>query len=61
VPKRKFVGPTNFIELAVGVIVGAAFGVIAISVANDAIMPVVGVVGQALGFLRSLAEANLLQ
>jgi large-conductance mechanosensitive channel len=52
---------TNFIELAVGVIVGAAFGVVAISVVNDAIMPVLEVVTEGLGFLRSLTEANLLQ
>jgi large-conductance mechanosensitive channel len=52
---------TNFIELAVGVIVGAAFGVVAISVVNDAIMPVVEVLADGLGYLRSLAEANLLQ
>jgi large-conductance mechanosensitive channel len=40
---------TNFIELAVGVIVGAAFGVVAISVVNDAIMPVVEVLAEGLG------------
>jgi large-conductance mechanosensitive channel len=57
----KLSGPTNFIELAVGVIVGAAFGVIATSVVNDAIMPVVEVVAGGIGFLRSLTEANLLQ
>jgi large conductance mechanosensitive channel len=57
----KFSVATNFIELAVGVIVGAAFGVVAISVVNDAIMPVLEVVTEGLGFLRSLTEANLLQ
>ena len=57
----KFSVATNFIELAVGVIVGAAFGVVAISVVNDAIMPVVEVVAGGIGFLRSLTEANLLQ
>jgi large-conductance mechanosensitive channel len=57
----KFSVATNFIELAVGVIVGGAFGVVAISVVSDAIMPVLEVVREGLGFLRSLTEANLLQ
>jgi large-conductance mechanosensitive channel len=52
---------TNFIELAVGVIVGAAFGVVAISVVHDAIMPVLEVGTEGLGFLRSLTDSNLLQ
>lgn len=40
---KNFIGRGNVLDLAVGVIIGAAFGRIVTSLVNDIIMPVVGV------------------
>ena len=47
---REFAVKGNVIDLAVGVIIGAAFGKIVDSVVNDLIMPVVGLVFGKLDF-----------
>src|SRR3954466_31093 len=47
---REFAIKGNVMDLAVGVIIGAAFGKIVDSVVNDLIMPLVGRVGGGLGF-----------
>jgi large conductance mechanosensitive channel len=44
---KKFVMRGNVMDLAVGVIIGAAFGKIVDSLVNDIIMPIVGVFGKA--------------
>jgi large conductance mechanosensitive channel len=44
---KKFVMRGNVMDLAVGVIIGAAFGKIVDSMVNDLIMPIVGVFGKA--------------
>jgi large conductance mechanosensitive channel len=41
---REFVNKGNALDLAVGVVIGAAFGKIVDSVVNDLIMPVLGVI-----------------
>src|SRR6185295_15070305 len=41
---REFIARGNAIDLAVGVIIGAAFGAIVTSLVNDIIMPPIGVV-----------------
>jgi large conductance mechanosensitive channel len=42
---REFVARGNVIDLAVGVIIGAAFGAIVDSLVKDLIMPVIGLLG----------------
>jgi large conductance mechanosensitive channel len=44
---KKFVMRGNVMDLAVGVIIGAAFGKIVDSLVNDLIMPIIGVFGKA--------------
>ncbi len=44
---KKFVLRGNVMDLAVGVIIGAAFGKIVDSLVNDLIMPIIGVFGKA--------------
>src|SRR5687767_10288651 len=44
---REFAMRGNVVDLAVGVIIGAAFGTIVNSMINDLIMPVVGIAGNA--------------
>lgn len=41
---RKFIARGNVLDLAVGVIIGAAFGTIVKSLTDDVIMPVVGAI-----------------
>jgi large conductance mechanosensitive channel len=68
---REFVARGNVIDLAVGVIIGAAFGNIVKSLTDDLIMPVIGRLGGGLDFsnyfipldgkfdaYRTLAEAR---
>ena len=43
---KKFALKGNVIDLAVGVIIGAAFGAIVTSLVNDIIMPIIGAVKQ---------------
>lgn len=47
---REFAVKGNVVDLAVGVIIGGAFGKIVDSVVNDLIMPVVGLVFGKLDF-----------
>jgi large conductance mechanosensitive channel len=42
---RDFVGRGNVIDLAVGVIIGAAFGAVVDSLVKDVMTPLIGVVG----------------
>ena len=68
---REFIARGNVIDLAVGVIIGAAFGNIVKSLTDDLIMPVIGRMGGGLDFkdyfipldgkfeaYRTLAEAK---
>ncbi len=41
---KKFIARGNVIDLAVGVIIGGAFGKIVTSIVNDILMPLIGVV-----------------
>lgn len=47
---KEFVSRGNVIDLAVGVIIGGAFGKIVTSVVNDILMPLIGVVIGGLNF-----------
>lgn len=47
---KKFIARGNVIDLAVGVIIGAAFTAITNSVVNDIIMPVIGLVTGGMDF-----------
>ena len=47
---KKFAMRGNVVDLAVGVIIGAAFGTIVTSLVGDLIMPVVGAVSGGLDF-----------
>jgi large conductance mechanosensitive channel len=42
---REFAMKGNVVDLAVGVIIGAAFGGIVTSLVNDIIMPIIGILG----------------
>lgn len=44
---REFAVKGNMIDMAVGIIIGGAFGIIVKSVISDLIMPVVGIAGKA--------------
>ena len=50
---KKFIARGNVIDLAVGVVIGGAFGNIVSSLVNDIIMPVIGVILGGINF-RSL-------
>jgi large conductance mechanosensitive channel len=50
---KKFIARGNVIDLAVGVVIGGAFGNIVSSLVNDIIMPVIGVILGGVNF-RSL-------
>ena len=47
---KEFISKGNVLDLAVGVIIGAAFGKIVSSLTDDVIMPLVGMVGGAPDF-----------
>jgi large conductance mechanosensitive channel len=47
---KKFAMRGNVIDLAVGVIIGAAFGAIVVSLVNDIVMPLIGAVSGGLDF-----------
>ncbi len=47
---KKFVMRGNVVDLAVGVIIGAAFGGIVTSLVNDILMPIIGAVTGGLDF-----------
>ena len=41
---KKFISQGNVVDLAVGVIIGSAFGKIVTSVVNDILMPIIGAI-----------------
>ncbi len=41
---KKFISKGNVVDLAVGVIIGGAFGKIVSSLVNDILMPIIGVI-----------------
>ena len=47
---KEFIARGNVIDLAVGVIIGGAFGKIVTSVVNDLLMPLIGVVSGGIDF-----------
>ena len=47
---KKFIARGNVIDLAVGVVIGGAFGKITTSIVNDIIMPVIGVLTGGINF-----------
>ena len=47
---KKFISRGNVVDMAVGVIIGAAFGKIVTSLVNDIIMPIIGVILGGLDF-----------
>ena len=47
---KQFISKGNIIDLAVGVIIGQAFGKIVTSLVNDILMPLIGVVSGGLDF-----------
>jgi len=52
---KDFIAKGNVMELAVAVIIGAAFGVIVTSLTDDMIMPLVGMVFGDVDFSKCLA------
>lgn len=60
---KKFISKGNVIDLAVGVIIGGAFGKIVTSVVNDILMPLIGIVIGGLDFTNlsiKVGEANIM-
>lgn len=55
---REFVARGNVIDLAVGVIIGAAFGKIVTSLVNDVIMPPVGYLMHGINFADLFISLN---
>jgi large conductance mechanosensitive channel len=47
---REFIGRGNVVDLAVGVVIGAAFGAVVTSLVNDIIMPPIGLVLNGVNF-----------
>lgn len=47
---RAFIARGNVIDLAVGVIIGGAFGKIVTSLVNDVIMPLIGIISGGINF-----------
>jgi large conductance mechanosensitive channel len=58
---REFVNKGNAVDLAVGVIIGAAFGKIVDSLVNDIIMPLIGVLTGGLDFSARFVVLGSLQ
>lgn len=59
---REFIARGNVIDLAVGVIIGGAFGKIVTSLVNDVIMPLIGIVIGGINFKDlsvTLGEASI--
>jgi large conductance mechanosensitive channel len=55
---REFVARGNVLDLAVGVIIGAAFGAIITSLVNDIIMPPIGLVTGGVDFTNLFISLN---
>ena len=47
---KEFIARGNVIDLAVGVIIGGAFGKIVTSIVNDLLMPLIGIVSGGIDF-----------
>lgn len=59
---KKFISKGNVVDLAVGVIIGSAFGKIVTSVVNDILMPLIGIVIGGMDFSNlaiKVGEANI--
>ena len=55
---KKFVMRGNVLDLAIGVIIGAAFGKIVTSLVNDVLMPVIGLAAGKLDFSNLFVSLN---
>lgn len=55
---KKFISRGNVVDMAVGVIVGGAFGKIVTSLVNDVLMPVIGIVLGGLDFSSLSIKIN---
>lgn len=55
---KSFISRGNVVDMAVGVIVGGAFGKIVSSLVNDIIMPVIGVILGGLDFSNLVIKVN---
>jgi len=55
---KKFIMRGNVLDLAIGVIVGAAFGKIVASLVNDVLMPVIGLAAGKLDFSNLFVALN---
>ena len=55
---KKFIMRGNVLDLAIGVIIGAAFGKIVTSLVNDVLMPVIGLVAGKVDFSNLFINLN---
>ncbi len=55
---KKFIAQGNVLDLAVGIIIGGAFGKIVSSMVSDVIMPLVGKVMNGVNFAESFIALN---
>lgn len=55
---KKFISRGNVLDLAVGVIIGGAFGKIVTSLVNDIIMPLIGIILGGLDFTEASFKVN---
>lgn len=55
---KQFISKGNVIDLAVGVIIGGAFGKIVTSIVNDILMPIIGVIIGGLDFSNLTIKFN---
>ena len=55
---KKFIMRGNVLDLAIGVIIGAAFGKIVTSLVNDMLMPVIGLAAGKLDFSNLFVSLN---
>ncbi len=58
---RDFIARGNVIDLAVAVIIGAAFGLIVTSLVNDIIMPLIGIVIGGISFTSLMLQVGTAQ
>lgn len=66
---KSFIAKGNVIDLAIGVIIGNAFGKIVTSIVNDVIMPAIGIISGGINFTNlsytvkdsTIAYGNLIQ
>ena len=59
---KKFISRGNVMDLAVGVIMGSAFGKIVSSLVSDIIMPIVGIISGGINFTNlslTIGDANI--